>query len=217
LRNLAERAEAPGNPSQELQDQIERLLADPLFRHSKRYVRFIRHVVEKASTGSTEHLNERALGVAIFGRKPNYDTKADPIVRVTASEILKGLAQYYAAPKHSAEIRFHLKKGTYMPEFLPADTPEISEIVESLPEAKPKSWLRAHSMRISLAAACLAICALWLVARPQPSASELFWAPVTNMQGHVFICYAQLSSDRNSFLLENLPGNGDGGYRVPHS
>jgi hypothetical protein len=196
LRNLAERTEVPGTPSQELQDQIERLLADPLFRHSKRYVRFIRHVVEQASAGSTEHLNERALGIAIFGRKPNYDTEADPIVRVTASEIRKRLAQYYAAPQHSAEIRLHLQKGSYLPEFLPAGAPEISEVVESIPEARPKSWLRAHSMPLSLTAACLVIVgALWLIARPQPSASELFWAPVTNMQGPVLICYAQLSAE----------------------
>ena len=94
-----------------MRDQIERLLADPLFSRSKRYTRFIRHVVELASDGCLEPLNERALGVAIFGRKPNYDTEADPIVRVTASEIRKRLTQYYADPKHSDEIRFHYAEG----------------------------------------------------------------------------------------------------------
>ncbi len=195
MRNLPERTEIPGVPSQELQDQVERLLADPLFRNSKRYVRFIRHVVELASAGHPEHFNERALGVAVFGRKPDYDTEADPIVRVTASEIRKRLAQYYATPQHSAEVRFHLPKGSYVPEFLPAGTPDSSEVVETILESKPKNWLRMHYLHVSLAAVCLAIGALWLLARPQPSASEVFWAPFTNAQGPVLVCYAQLSTD----------------------
>lgn len=167
----------------------------------------MRHVVDLASAGTTEHLNERALGVAIFDRKPNYDTEADPIVRVTASEIRKRLAQYYADPQHSTEVRFHLPKGSYIPDFLPAGTPEPTEVVESIPEAKPRSWLRAHYLHVSLAAACLAIGALWLIARPQPSASELFWAPITNMPGSVLVCYPQLSTD-NIHL--------EGGVADPH-
>ena len=188
-------SEISGVLSGELRDQIERLLAHPLFRHSRRYTGFIRHVVELANSGSPEHLNERALGVAIFGRKPNYDTEADPIVRVTASEIRKRLAQYYADPQHSAEIRFHMPKGSYVLELLPPGAPEPCAVVESVPEARPTSWLRAHCMHISLAAACLVLGALFLIARPQPSASELFWAPITNMQGPVLVCYAQLSSE----------------------
>jgi len=178
-----------------MRDQIERLLADPLFRNSKRYTHFIRHVVELANAGCSEPLNERALGVAIFGRKPNYDTEADPIVRVTASEIRKRLAQYYADPKHSDEIRFHMQKGSYLPEFLPAGPPEHCAVVESVPEAKPTSWLHAHFMHIALAAACLAIGALLWIVLPQPSALELFWAPVTNAPGTILVSYPQLSAD----------------------
>lgn len=207
MRNSTARTEIPKVPSTELRDQIERLLADPLFRHSKRYTRFIRHVVELTGDGSTEPLNERALGVAIFGRSPNYDTEADPIVRVTASEIRKRLTQYYADPKHSNEIRFHMQKGSYLPEFLPAGAPELCAVVESVPEAKPKSWLSGHYIHISLAAACLAIGALSWVTRSQPSTVELFWAPVTKGPGTVLVSYAQLSS-------ENL--HLEGGVADPH-
>jgi hypothetical protein len=195
LGDLTVHTEIPGVLSQEMRDQIERLLADPLFSRSKRYTHFIRHVVELASDGCLEPLNERALGVAIFGRKPNYDTEADPIVRVTASEIRKRLTQYYADPKHSDEIRFHLQKGSYLPEFLPAGTPELCAVVESVPEAKPTSWFRAHYLYISLAAACLAIGALYLIVRPQPSALELFWAPLTNGPDTVLVSYPQLSAE----------------------
>jgi hypothetical protein len=195
LRNSPVQTENPKSITKEQQDQIERLLADPLFRHSKRYSLLIRHVVELASAGCSEPLNERALGVAIFERKPNYDTEADPIVRVTASEIRKRLTQYYADPKHSDEIRFHMQKGSYLPEFLPASALEPYAVVESAPEAKPTSWFRAHYIHISLAAACLAIGALYWIVRPQPSALELFWAPLTNGPDTVLVSYPQLSAE----------------------
>ena len=195
LRDLKVHTEIAGVLSQEMRDQIERLLADPLFRNSKRYTHFIRHVIELASAGGPEPLTERALGVAIFGRKSDYDTEADPIVRVTASEIRKRLTKYYADPKHSAEIRFHMQKGSYLPEFLPASTPEPCAVVESVPEAKPTSWLHAHYIHISLAAACLAIGALYWIVRPQPSALELFWAPLTNGPDTVLVSYPQLSAE----------------------
>lgn len=40
-------------------------------------------------------LKERTIGVEIFGRPSDYETSADPIVRVKATEIRKRLAQHY--------------------------------------------------------------------------------------------------------------------------
>src|ERR1051326_3342197 len=98
--------------------QVERLLSDPLFSQSKRYGAFLRYVTERALNHNQEPLGERTLGVEIFGRSHNYDTDADPIVRVTASELRKRLAQYYDEPAHSAEIRVVIQKGTYVAEFV---------------------------------------------------------------------------------------------------
>src|SRR5262252_9402952 len=98
--------------------QVERLLADPLFSQSKRYGSFLRYVTERALNHTHDPLTERTLGVEIFGRSPNYDTDADPIVRVTASEVRKRLAQYYDDPAHSGEIRVLVQKGTYAAEFV---------------------------------------------------------------------------------------------------
>ena len=48
--------------------------------------------------GRPELLKERTLGIEIFGRDADYDTASDPIVRVTATEIRKRIAQYYQEP-----------------------------------------------------------------------------------------------------------------------
>src|SRR5438034_610312 len=69
-------------------------------------------------------LKERTLGVAVFGREPTYDTSTDPIVRATAGEIRKRIAQYYQEPGHEHEIRISLSPGSYIPEFnMPAVPP----------------------------------------------------------------------------------------------
>ena len=85
--------------------QVERLFADPMFSQSKRYGSFLRYVTERSLHHNQEPVTERTLGVEIFGRSPNYDTDADPIVRVTASELRKRLAHYYENPAHTGEIR----------------------------------------------------------------------------------------------------------------
>src|SRR5579883_225576 len=78
--------------------QIQRILSSSLFRSSQRCQALFRHVTEHALAGETENLKERSLGVDVFSRPPDYDTNADPVVRTTAGEIRKKLAQYYHDP-----------------------------------------------------------------------------------------------------------------------
>src|SRR5271165_7473127 len=103
--------------------QLDRMLADPLFKNSRRFPVFLRYVVEHTLDGNTEALKERTLGVEVFGRPPHYDTNADPVVRATAGEIRKRIAQYYHAKEHHAEVRIDLSPGSYVPEFHPPESP----------------------------------------------------------------------------------------------
>ncbi len=101
-----------------LMEQMERLEESKHFRNSKRYPIFLRFVVEQTLAGKTESLKERTLGVNVFGRPIDYDTNADPIVRVTAGEIRKRIAQYYQEPGHAHELRIDLPLGAYVPHFV---------------------------------------------------------------------------------------------------
>ncbi|MBB5061225.1 hypothetical protein HDF16_005961 [Granulicella aggregans] len=62
-------------------------------------------------------LKERNLGTEVFGRPSDYDTSADPIVRVTAGEVRKRIAQYYQTAGHQEELRIDLPIGSYVPHF----------------------------------------------------------------------------------------------------
>src|ERR1700693_5321077 len=100
-----------------VQQQLELLLASPLFHSSKRYPSFLRFAVARVLAGQTDQLKERILGIEIFERPADYDTNTDPIVRVTAAEIRKRIEQYYQDPKHNHEIRLFLPAGSYAPQF----------------------------------------------------------------------------------------------------
>src|SRR5579885_3511336 len=100
-----------------IREQMERLLANPLFRNSRRYPSLFRYVVEKTLEGQSDQLKERTLGIEVFGRDPDYDTNVDPVVRATAGEIRKRIAQYYHEPGHDTEIRIDFPPGSYVPEF----------------------------------------------------------------------------------------------------
>ncbi len=117
--------------------QLDRLVANPFFHHSKRYPSFLRFVVAETLAGRADQLKERTLGVEVFGREPDYDTTNDPIVRVTAAEIRKRIAQYYQEPGHAEEIRVSLPSGSYIPHFSkPAPNATSAEVPTPETEAE---------------------------------------------------------------------------------
>jgi hypothetical protein len=98
-------------------EELSAILASPHFSSSKRYPAFLRYVVEKCLNGQSDQLKERTLGVEVFGRPPDYDTNAEPVVRITAAEVRKRIAQYYHEAAKESEIQIGLPLGSYTPEF----------------------------------------------------------------------------------------------------
>ena len=97
--------------------QLDRLLENPYFSHSKRFPSFLRFIIHEELEGRGDQLKERTLGIEVFGRNAGYDTTSDPIVRVTAAEIRKRIAQYYQDSNSPGELRISLPPGSYIPHF----------------------------------------------------------------------------------------------------
>src|SRR6266404_9031928 len=95
----------------EVRQQLERLLLSPHICHSKRCQALLKYVVEAYLEGSLDRVKERVVGIEVFHRDPDYDTNEDSIVRTTALEIRKRLAQYYSEPGHEQELRVLLPAG----------------------------------------------------------------------------------------------------------
>src|ERR1035441_3528785 len=145
---VSAREEAVRPRREEVREQLGRLLANPLFQHSKHYPGFLRYVVNETLEGRGGYLKERALGVEVFGRHPDYDSNADPVVRTSASEVRKRIAQYYHEPGRESELRIELTSGSYIPEFRYAASvqrPLAAE--EPVTNAEPFAWLREVGRR----------------------------------------------------------------------
>src|SRR5580693_5378813 len=113
-----------------IQEQLERLLSNSHFKQSRRFPSFLRFVIDQTLLGQTDLLKERTLGIEIFGREADYDTASDPIVRVTATEIRKRIAQYYQEPGHESELRVSLPAGSYVPQFhWPQGVPQTLAVI----------------------------------------------------------------------------------------
>src|SRR5581483_3908869 len=102
---------------QEVQQELERILASAPFRTSRRYPAFLRYVVEKALAGEADDLKERILGIEVFHRPPDYDTHSDPVVRFSAGEVRRRIANYYSESRDRGSFEISLPIGSYVPHF----------------------------------------------------------------------------------------------------
>lgn len=170
--------------SQAIHEQLVRILAHPVFRNSKRYPSFLRYVVELTLKGQTENLKERTIGVEVFERDPDYDTNTDHIVRTTAGEIRKRIAQYYHESGHESELRIELPSGSYVPEF---HWPIAQNPANSRGARSTKPW------RAYLITASVALVLVWLAVsvsrhRVGETGLDQFWNPVLGSSNTVLFC-----------------------------
>lgn len=84
----------------------------------------LQYAVERALAGETGTLKERTIGVEVFGRAAGYDTAADHIVRSTAGDVRRRLAQYYQENGEKGGMRIDFAPGSYVPHF--GDAADIS-------------------------------------------------------------------------------------------
>ena len=159
-----------------VRQQLERVLAHVCFRNSRRCPNFLRYVVEATLRGEGEHLKERVVGARVFGRDPDYDTNLDPIVRTTAGEVRKRIAQYYHESGNEGELRIDLPPGSYAPQFHPA--PERISTEAPLPPPAARVFPGRLTMLAAGVAAAALLVGFGTFLFPSRSAIGQFWAPV---------------------------------------
>jgi hypothetical protein len=174
---------------EEVRAQLQRILESHPFRNSKRYPALLSHSVHCTLSGATDRLRERQLGVELFGRSYDYDTNADPIVRVTAGEVRKRLAQFYAGDGRDDNLRVSIPPGTYVAHFHAVDANpfpiDLSTAILPIPDldlpADP-TWVARHWIAILGVVAAVAVLILAFFALRDRSAKRLFWSDF--LDGH---------------------------------
>jgi hypothetical protein len=210
----------------ELLQQLERIVTSKHFRNSKRYPTLLRFVVEQTLAGHADSLKERTLGITVFDRPNDYDTNADPIVRVTAGEIRKRIAQYYQEPEHQHEWRIDLPLGSYVPHFGPSSstsnigfaepvveegetrasisTPSPLERDLATLQAPATETISSRWQSLSLVAVVvILLMAVLLLAFRTPASRTMspaisyFWKPLVSSRNPVLVVLGEHSLDRN--------------------
>jgi hypothetical protein len=188
-----------------VREQLGRILSTALFRNSKRFPAFLKHTVEHALT-SNEPLKERTIGHEVFARDPGYDTGQDPVVRMTAAEVRKRLAQYYQQPEHQSELIVAFQPGSYVPEFLRPVRRQagVEPPAAEIPPLTATAWPLRRRAVVALAVAVVVVAALVfavVAARKTPivgeDAGSRFWSPLVDATSPVLICIGDPSPQRN--------------------
>lgn len=98
--------------------ELARLLESPAFRTSKRCREFLDYIVVHTISGPSSALKERSIGVELFQLPQDFDTGQHTVVRVTANEVRKKLAQQYLAENGAYRpIKIDLPPGSYSAAF----------------------------------------------------------------------------------------------------
>lgn len=207
---------APVSDPAAIREQLQRLLAHPLFANSKRYPALLAFTVEQTLLGNASDLKERSIGIEVFGRAPTYDANADPVVRITAGEVRKRLSLYYYDSQHAGELIVELPIGSYVPVFRQPDSiPGFSPVDEELalptdaeslpqslqPELAPRAAARPARLRWLLAGGMLIVgCLVGVlvglrlhpVPQPEPPSNmDRFWEPFTSSSNATTFCLGE--------------------------
>jgi hypothetical protein len=192
-----------------VRNQLERILASPGFRNSKKYPAFLRYIVEHTLNGQADHLKERTLGIEVFGRPLEYDTGVDPVVRIVAAEVRKRIGQYYHESATPGELLLDLPSGSYVPKFTLPDqspgpppaaepvglepaaaqealtqTPVVSPLVPTRPSWRSnlRSWHVVAALSLAVLLGGLAWLTWW-----RTDAMDQFWGPMLDSSPRVLI------------------------------
>ncbi len=157
---------------------LQRVLWSPQIAKSSRIREFLAYVCERALQDPSIEIHEQEIGCRVFGRSADYDTSADNIVRVTASQARKRLEQYFSSQGATEPSVLEIPKGGYTPVFRERDA-----AAENVELAQPQERLAASRPLIVAAIALpwllLAIGSVfWVLSNPlKTGASELDTSP----------------------------------------
>jgi hypothetical protein len=202
-QTLKKESTSPGDADHvdraQILNQLQCLLSSRFFNSSKRCPAMLSYVVTSVLDGQAEYLKERSIGIEAFHRAADYDSNMDPIVRLTAGEVRKRLAQYYCEAEHENELRISLPVGSYVPEFHwpePIHTPlhedERKIVIAPSPlSTAPKAKISRYYFYGGVLVLCAAagILLTWLFS-PRP-ALERFWGGLLSAHSTVVVCLGQ--------------------------
>ena len=119
---------------------IEKIRNSEPFVRSLQIRRLLEFLVESVLAGHENGLKETVIGIEVFDRAPDYDCKVDPVVRIEMRRLRSKLSEYYMSEGANDNVLICLKKGSYVPFFVPGTAePTLAAPAAFVPAPQPES------------------------------------------------------------------------------
>ncbi len=148
-----------------VQVALANVLACESFAKSPKHRCFLEYVVGEALAGRDSNLKEYTVGIEVFGRPDSFDSRDDPIVRVTASRVRAKLKAYFENEGKDAPLVIELPRGSYVPVFQPRSGPAKSPSKHHILAWSSTTW-RPVSLTLGTLLSMLVVGAWVLNRRP---------------------------------------------------
>lgn len=218
-------AKAPELPASHIEEALADLLKSSPFRSSRQSQQLLSYIVKQTLSGNGDLLKERVIGIEVFGRRADYDTSTDPIVRSRATEVRRRLAQYYLGEGGQATVRIEILPGSYHASFSASPAHDgslphnggaqtgMTQIAAAnlnfapttgVPIASPETARKHRLLSPRFALLCLAAVALIaivsLIWMPGDGDIDQFWGPLFNGAKPLLIYTGSIQVNSNSFV-----------------
>jgi Tol biopolymer transport system component len=143
-----------------LRDRYERIFHSAAFARSERLSKLLVHLLRAAESQNSTMVDERTLGIQVFGRSADWDTSVDPCVRVAMGRLRNKLDEYYESAGRNDPLRIVLAKGNYLPQIVA--NPTAIPIPDGPNDGNSSSVPSAKSTRMGLGLSLL-FCSIAIV------------------------------------------------------
>lgn len=208
--------------TEEMEDQLAKVLNSQSFRNSTVLQSFLRYVTEQTICGRSSEVNEYTIATTAMGRGPDFDSASDTIVRTQAYRLRQKLHEYYSTEGTKDLVIIEIPKGHYIPVFR---SRPATEYLEPIPHQELSPNRRSVlPMRGVLALVFVCAFALGLLfdrklsvgnregaAPPNSTAVDSFWQSLLQTDKEPIVAYTNmllLETDRGD--LFSFPGGAVG-------
>lgn len=203
-------------------DLVRRIVLSSSFAKSPRLSHFLRYICNEQEEGRQARISEQSIGIAVFGRSPDYDSNADSIVRSHASRLRHRLREYFETEGLEEPVLLTIPKGSYIPRFelrnaavpvqaeqehapqlLPSPNTNEGVADQHVPIASTTRAVFAWQIACAIATAVALTCIALLAVRSNDGhrhAQHLLWSSFFNGHGRTML----VESDSGLVMLQHF-------------
>ncbi len=216
--NASGGAVAAGNDNEwtraEVEAQLQQIIDSRHFRNSALLQNFLRFVVSRTLGGTPGEISEHSIATEVFGRRADFDSAVDTVVRSQAYRLRAKLQEYYTNEGVEDVIVIDIPKGRYVPSFkrrVSGGGEQEAHATVPGPQLVRAARVQRRSKLVGvlvvvLAFALGAVCSMAIRRNPLAAKSpvDAFWLAFLGSDRQPIVAYSNqifVSNDEQSFVL----------------